>query len=410
MQINKTQIYMNPRVTKKNRTNDACLAYLKDKWKNILSTRFSYFFNKSPESGQRMELIMECMIKGLESLFFSFSELKDTQFNTQVMLPDESVYSQRMAEMLFYYRLLGMGFKDIKSKDAGPDFVAKKNGETFCFEVVTPTPQKSIRELISRSKLPPQDRDLLFRERLLSVTSAIKDKLQKFEAHKLAGHVPEEAHYLIVVNDSLLLPYDQPWYGVMGELCFGDSTLPIVADATLGSGYIDFNEILGDDLSEDDGDRFQTLIMKSNFQISINGGDPISSEDSLLHVKKRGEIPARNSENTIDVDIIESIGVSGIYQTTLREDLMFLHSFASSRSTMPASALITSVKNKELVRKSILFTSSYANDEDLVQPHMSPALMFGYEPQEFNNQAIYNALFKPFLKGGDFYKAPECKD
>lgn len=24
-----------------------------------------------------------------------------------------------------------MGFSDIKSKDAGPDFVAEKNGETF---------------------------------------------------------------------------------------------------------------------------------------------------------------------------------------------------------------------------------------------------------------------------------------
>ena len=71
-----------------------------------------------------------------------------------------------------------MGFSDIKSKDAGPDFVAEKNGETFCFEVVTPTPRDSIRELIERGELTSEERDLVFRERLLSVTSAIKNKLK----------------------------------------------------------------------------------------------------------------------------------------------------------------------------------------------------------------------------------------
>ncbi|ESR69189.1 hypothetical protein T266_22495 [Pseudomonas aeruginosa VRFPA05] len=192
---------------------------------------------------------MNCMIQGLKSLFLNFSDLKDTQFNKQVMLDDVGIYSQRMAEMLFYYRLLGMGFEDIKSKDAGPDFVARKNGETFCFEVVTPTPQDHIRNLIKQRKLEPEDRDTVFRERLLSVTSAIKDKLKKFEDHKAAGHVPEAAHYIIVVNDSLLLPYDQPWYGVLGELCFGDSTLPIAVDATLGSGDIDFSDLLGEEPS-----------------------------------------------------------------------------------------------------------------------------------------------------------------
>lgn len=139
MPSNETHSSAKQGTTKKNRTNDLCIAYLQTKWRVILTTRFAYFFDKSPQSGQRIEQIIDCMIKGLESLFLNFSNLKDTQFNTQVMLPDIGVYSQRIAEMLFYYRLLGMGFGDIKSKDAGPDFVAEKNGETFCFEVVTPT-------------------------------------------------------------------------------------------------------------------------------------------------------------------------------------------------------------------------------------------------------------------------------
>ncbi len=66
-----------------------------------------------------------------------------------------------------------MGFSDIKSKDAGPDFVAEKNGETFCFEVVTPTPRDSIRELIERGELTSEERDLVFRERLLSVSKRL---------------------------------------------------------------------------------------------------------------------------------------------------------------------------------------------------------------------------------------------
>ncbi|CNK95920.1 hypothetical protein N0H69_15385 [Yersinia alsatica] len=395
--------------TKKNKTNDLCIAYLQTKWRDILTTRFAYFFDKSPQSGQRMELIIDCMIKGLESLFLKFSDLKDTQFNKQVMLPNVDVYSQRMAEMLFYYRLLGMGFGDITSKDAGPDFVAEKNGETFCFEVVTPTPQDSIRELIGRSKLELEERDFVFRERLLSVTSAIKTKLKQFETHKSAGHVPEGAHYIIVVNDSLLLPYDQPWYGALAELCFGDSTLPIVVDATLGAGDIDFTDILGEASSKDDSDEFQNLVMRRNFRVSINGEKPVTPEDSLLHIKIRKKIPSRKSTDTIVVDIAESVGVAGIYQITLREDLMFYHSFKSGRSIMPASALISSVKNKQLVRNSIFFTSKYAKDEDLVQPLMSPARIFGYESLDFNNQAVYNTFFKPYLDGGEFYRLPESQ-
>lgn len=345
---------------------------------------------------------MNCMIKILESIFLRFSDSKDTQLNTQVMLSDVGVYSQRMGEMLFYYRLLGMGFCDIKSKDAGPDFVAEKNGETFCFEVDTLTPQDYIREFIGRSELAPEERDLVFRERLLSVTSAIKDKLEKFEAHKTAGHVPEGAHYIIVVNDSLLLPYDQPWYGVQAELCFGNSTLPIAVDATLGSGDIDFTNTPGTARLEDDSNEFQNLVMRGNYGVSINGTEPVTPEDSWLRVKIREKISTRKSTDTVVVDIGESVGVAGIYQTTLREDLMFYHPFKSGRSIMPASALISSVKNKQIVRNSLFFTSTSAKGEDLVQPFMSPARLFGCESHDFDNLSVYNEFFKPVLEGGEY--------
>lgn len=350
---------------------------------------------------------MDCMVQGLESIFLKFSDLKDTQFNTQIMLEDAGVYPQRVAEMLFYYRLLCMGFDNFDSKNAGPDFIAQKNGQTFCFEVVTPTPKAAVRELIERRELLPEERDLVFRERLLSTTSAIKDKLVQFEAHKAGGHVPKGAHYIIVINDSLLLPYDQPWYGVLAELCFGDSTLPVVADATLGSWEIDFSDLYGETPEAGEDDEFQSLIMKSNIGVSFNGGPPVTPDDSLLRVKIRKKIPTRTNSDTILVDIAESVGVAGIYQITLREDLMFYHSFPSGRKVMPASALISSVTNKQLVRGAILHTSTYAKDENLIQPNMSPARMFGIEPDGFNNKMVYNNFFKPYVTGEEFYQSPD---
>lgn len=149
--------------------------------------------------------------------------------------------------------------------------------------------------------------------------------------------------------------------------------------------------------------------MRSSYGISVNGGEAQTPEDSLLRVKIR-KIPTRKSTDTVAVDIAESVGVTGIYQITLREDLMFYHSFKSGRSIMPASALISSVKNKQLVREAIFFTSKYAKDEALVQPYMSSARLFGYEPDEYNNLAVYNAFFKPVLEGGEFYQPLESKD
>lgn len=381
-------------------TDDICIKYLESKWRSILKTRFEYFFQKSPESGDRMTTIIGCMIEGLKSLFISYGRLKDTTFNKQIMLDDVDIYSQRMAELLFYSRLLRMNFEDIKSNDAGPDFVATKNGVTFCFEVITPTPQDRIKNLIKQRKLDQEDRNTVFRERLLSVTSAIKAKREQFERHKKAGHVPVSTHYIIVVNDSLLLPYDQPWYGVMGELCFGNSSLPITVDATLGTSDIDFTNIFGDKTSGTADAEFRSLVVRHSLGVSMNGGDVKNPEPSLLRLQIRKTIPTRRSANTVDVDIIESMDVTGIYQITLREDLMFFYSFEFTQHIMPPSALISSVKNKNLVRDNILFTSTYAIDENLVQPKMASARLFGLEPDQLNSQAIYETFFRPVLNDG----------
>ncbi|EGO7940887.1 hypothetical protein FFW82_26150, partial [Escherichia coli] len=376
--------------------NDLCIDYLQSKWRDILTKRFAYFFNKSPQCEQRMEQIIDCMVETLKSIFWKFSDLKDTHFNNQIMKSDTGVYSQRIAEMLFYYRLLEMGFCNIKSKDDGPDFVTEKNGEIFCFEVVTPTPRNNIRELIERNKLVSDERDFVFRERLLSVTSVIRSKLEKFKEHKSAGHVPEGAHYIIVINDSLLLPYEKPWYGAIAELCFGDSTLPIAVDATLGTEKINFTDISDEKLSKNDSDGFQNIIMRSNFGVSVNGGEVVNADDVLFSINVRKKIPSRKNASPVSVDIIESVGVAGIYQITLREDLIFFRTFKSLIS--PKTALISPIKNKDIVRKSICHRYAYSKDEYLVQPYISPAYILGLEPHDFNNEWIYEKFFYSVLE------------
>lgn len=86
---------------------------------------------------------------------------------------------------------------------------------------------------------------------------------------------------------------------------------------------------------------------------------------------------------------------------------MFFHSFKAHQQVKPPSALISSVKTRDVVRKSLFATSMYAKDEALVQPHMSSARLFGFEPDEYNSSAVYKYFFVPYLKGGEFYQAPQ---
>lgn len=379
---------------RKNKTNTECLNYLREKWRSTLLRRFDFFIKSSTRSAAHMNSIINAIIQTLENIFLDFSELKDTQFNLQIMSPEDGVYDQRMAEMLFFARLKSMGFTDIQSDDSGPDFFAKKNEMEFCFEIVTPTPKKEIRDLINKSRWNGGERDLVFKERLLSVTSCIDGKLKGLIRHK-KNFKRNDIKYVIVINDSLLLPYNKPWYGAMEHLCFGDSTLPIVVDATIGSADV---EILpNQSVLENGSSDKRKIIVKGNISVSVNGGKAQRSSDSTLFVKTRREIPTRDLTNTINVNLLESTNADGFYQITLREDLFFFHVFSFSRQVMPHSALIASSDNSMSLKTAIMHTSLYSTSHDLVQPPMSPALFLGKEIDEFNNEAIYNTYFKPVV-------------
>lgn len=144
----------------------------------------------------------------------------------------------------------------------------------------------------------------------------------------------------------------------------------------LGTEKINFIDVSDEKLSKDDSDGFQNIIM-SNFGVSVNGGKVVNADDVLFSINVRKEIPSRTNARPVSVDIIESVGVTGIYQITLREDLIFFRTFKD---------FISPLKNKDIVRNSICHRYAYSKDENLVQPYISPAFILGLEPHDFNNE------------------------
>jgi hypothetical protein len=377
-------------------TEKECLAELQKKWKHIFNMRFNYFLNLSEKENSYTNLIFDASVDTLSNLYGAFSRLKDPHFDNEILLNDNGQYEQRMAEVLFYYQLRRMGFKDINSDAYGPDFHCEKNGEKYCFEVVTPTPNKMVIDLINKEYVDQFERNIIFKERMLSVTSAINRKVDDYHKFKNSDIITGNEKYIIVVNDSLLLPYNKPWYGMMNNLCIADSSLPIVVDATLGAGIVDFDlerYSTIDAINDMSIEPSKKMIVKSNFSISINNQEPSYAEDGFLYINIKNRIRTRNNTNDIDVKIIESSGVSGFYQITLREDFFFLNVIPAAKNFSPISALVSRKSDEETLRKAIFHRDFYSESVDPIQPSISPALTVGMNIDEFNNRTIYNSIY-----------------
>lgn len=387
---------------RKNENNKECLAFLKQKWRENLSIRFNYFLDISDEANEHTNKIFDASIQTLEDIFLSFSGLKDDHFNTEIMSPNKGCYEHRLAEMLFYDRLRRMGFENIRSNNDGPDFYASKKNTNFCFEVVTPTPNKKISDLINSNNITREEIDILFSEKLLSVTSVIRKKLDDYERFKSKKTVSEEDVYIVVINDSLLLPCSRPWYGAINEVCFGRSSLPVVADATLGLGEFDaFLYPHSGKINTDESDNlFRPVITQSNMSISVNGSEAIPVGEGAINIPVRHEILTRAKTNAIAVNIADSTGIAGFYQITLREDLFFLMVLPCLKYISPKSALISSAQKGALLKDLIFYSSFYSSEGEIIQPIISPAYILGRDLDEFNNQAMYKNLYKPILKTG----------
>ncbi|WP_156124019.1 hypothetical protein [Enterobacter sp. Bisph1] len=381
--------------------SDMILERLKEKWKQNFESRFEFFLNLTGEERKFTKDIYEAFLISLEQIYKDFIPYKDKHFDIEILSKESEKYDQRIAEVLFNFHLRRTGFVDIKSKNEGPDFFATKNGHKFCFEVVTPTPNQEIKKLINKKELNDSERILLYKERLLTVTSSISRKLEDLERFKEKGIVNEDENYIIVINDSLLLPYDAPWYGVINNVCISDSTLPISVDATMGRSEIDFDMELYNENYENTTSKsnikLKKMVVKNNISVTFNNQTSTGS-DSFLYINVKEMIPTRKASNTIIVDISESTNAAGFYQITLREDIFFLLVFEHMRTNLPKSALISRTQEKYILRKNIPYYVFYNIHEDKVQPDISPAYILGKDLDHFNNQSIYNNLYSKFIK------------
>ncbi|MCF5759516.1 hypothetical protein K3H45_06355 [Aeromonas veronii] len=388
-------------MAKKKISDEECLSFLRSKWRLVLEQRFKYFLELNDDEVSYTNEILDAALITLEDVYNRYGKLKDPHFNFEIVSGDRGKYEQRLAEMLFYYQLLITGFQEICSNANGPDFFCKKGDYLFCFEVVTPTPSEKLEHLINKKgTLTQEERDFLFRDRLLCVTSAIERKLSDYQRYKCEGIITGEEKYIIVVNDTLLLPHDSPWYGVINHLCYADSTLPIVVDATLGTGEIKFdldlytNNKRGDIVSSE----YSKVIVPGNISISINNGPAIQASDSVLFFDVSDSIKTRSGKSSVYLKVADIKGVSGYYQITLREDLFMYLVLPLYKSVRPISALISKSSEVEPLKKTISYRYFYSSEVDFVQPDMSPSFMFGLDLDEYNNINFYNMVHSRHLK------------
>ncbi|WP_429054958.1 hypothetical protein [Aeromonas veronii] len=393
-------------MAKKRISDEECLSFLKLKWSQTLKQRFKYFFELQDDEVYYTNEIFDAALTMLERIYNRYGKLKDPHFNSEIASGDRGKYEQRLAEMLFYYQLLRTGFHEIGSNPYGPDFFCKKDGNYFCFEVVTPTPSEKLESLINKkNSLTQEERDFLFRDKLLCVTSAIDRKLSDYQRYKTEGVITGDEKYIIVINDTLLLPHDSPWYGVVNHLCYADSTLPIVVDATLGTGNISFDLDLYSNNSSDniDNSEYSKIIVPGSLSVSINNAPAIQASDSVLFLDVSNSIKTRNGSNNINLNIADIKDVAGYYQITLREDLFMYVVLPPFKSILPTSSLVSKLSDAELLKRTIPYRYFYSSQSDLVQPTMSPSLMLGLDLDAFNNITFYNMVHCIRLK-----KEPKC--
>ncbi len=204
---------------------------LKEKWSKSITERLGKQFE--PLGNIVAEFLSEVTKDYIEN------KLADNHFIKEFESSNKYSYEQRLSEILFYLRLQEDGFH-ISSKDEGPDFKAKKHNQTYWFEVVTPEPNKESVPFIHdiNSHLFPNGSKQASNamRNLIRISSVIKDKNEKFIKYKENGIIKENEPCIIVINDSLLQPFNRSMIGLTHEIEKGKSGLPLAIEALLGCG------------------------------------------------------------------------------------------------------------------------------------------------------------------------------
>ncbi|MBI6666613.1 hypothetical protein B1F73_21710 [Pseudomonas syringae] len=341
-------------------SDEDCELHLRDKWRAILSLRLAALI----QTHEKVTLhLIEEAIDRLASIYRLFGEHKDPHFNKEIMSNSAS-YDQRMSEILFYYHLRRGGFTDLESNKKGPDFFCKKNNREYYFEVVTPTPNPNhldwIQDGIKSSENAPQ----MYVERRRHIAKTIGRKVNDYLEYIEDGTIPSDATYVIVMNDTFLHPYNEPWFGanLSQPLAYGHAAVPVIANVTLGAMDIRFNELNGTYLHREEG-AIYTKESKyiSSSGISINGNRGNQPDITIM----RGSETPKSIEKTLDIALLDTQKVSGFYQLTLREDLVFLDRVSAhigQNISNPSSALAVRKENSENIIEDIPHFYLYRDD------------------------------------------------
>lgn len=162
--------------------------------------------------------------------------LADREFANQLANGPESVYHQRLGEMLLADVLWNDGFA-LSSSDQGPDFHAEKNGESLWIELITPEPTGLPEEYLRSRDLPGSGAfHYPAQEILLRWTAAIREKACKLLGDPRKGTmgylekciVKPEDRYVIAINDRRLSVWPDGMTGI--------SQFPFPVEALLAVG------------------------------------------------------------------------------------------------------------------------------------------------------------------------------
>lgn len=167
----------------------------------------------TPEHEQIVPFLTETYLR------FCDDGLADPQYSKQLAFGSQYVYQQRVAELLLAEALWSDGFS-LTSEDEGPDFLAKKDGETTWIELVTPEPSGIPEEFL---QFPRHGVWTFPHEQiLLRWTAAVAEKTHKLLGNPATGArgyienwiVKPADRYVIAVNDRLISVWPDGMTGI----------------------------------------------------------------------------------------------------------------------------------------------------------------------------------------------------
>ncbi len=292
------------------------------RWKETLARRYGDCF----DSGFVQEA-HENLVSAYQK--FIASDCVDPHFIDEICSSDLNKSAQRLGEALLYEKLSHLGL-DPTGKPIGPDFRVEIKGQPIWLELVTPSTGDDIHinQLFDAedplSPCPKQTTELRQRS-LLRVTSAISEKLTKFEKYLRDGVVPPRDPLIIIVNDALLCP-DSFFYGVSHNADNGVGGVSLVEHAVNGIGPSVW--VAGEDPGQYVIQRTYRDFVDNRPEPKIDGG-------------ARQAVPVRLFANPTEpdagADARKAAIVSAVFQTTLREDygvLMLLRAKAETEERL----------------------------------------------------------------------------